>query len=456
MKKSLKITFIIFVIVLISCISFVGIYVQNKGKFENIIRDYQLGSGLTGSRHITYKIDDTVNDTVYDAEGNVIEDTEENRALEGARVESIAVNPQEVLTEENYEKCKDIIQNRLELMGVPYYSISLNKENGDISIELPEDTNTDVTSQYLKYTGEFKITDSEDENNVLLTNDDIKDVKVGYRTETEGIVVYLNMEFNKEGKEKLSNISKTYISTTDSEGNQTEKEISMYINGTEFMTTYFGTPIEDGILQLQMGQAGSDEVSQYLYETSNIAVLLNSGKLPIQYGELSENRYIYAEENTKLDNKIMLGICIVIIIITFIILIVKFKISGIYTIFENIGFIALTLLAIRYTNVVLTREGIIALGLLYIINYIITYKLTKVARLDLEYDDKSKKYYKIANAEYFKLLPILIIAVVLCFAKIEALYSFGNVLFWGIVISVLTSYTIQKWLTINKKKEVKQ
>ena len=222
------------------------------------------------------------------------------------------------------------------------------------------------------------------------------------------------------------------------------------------MTTYFGTPIEDGILQLQMGQAGSDEVSQYLYETSNIAVLLNSGKLPIQYGELSENRYIYAEENTKLDNKIMLGICIVIIIITFIILIVKFKISGIYTIFENIGFIALTLLAIRYTNVVLTREGIIALGLLYIINYIITYKLTKVARLDLEYDDKSKKYYKIANAEYFKLLPILIIAVVLCFAKIEALYSFGNVLFWGIVISVLTSYTIQKWLTINKRKEVKQ
>ena len=87
-------------------------------------------------------------------------------------------------------------------MGVPYYSISLNKENGDISIELPEDTNTDVTSQYLKYTGEFKITDSEDENNVLLTNDDIKDVKVGYRTGTEGIVVYLNIEFNKEGKEK--------------------------------------------------------------------------------------------------------------------------------------------------------------------------------------------------------------------------------------------------------------
>ena len=80
MKKSLKITFIIFVIVLISCISFVGIYVQNKGKFENIIRDYQLGSGLTGSRHITYKIDDTVSctaDEVYRTYGKSMFDKRE-------------------------------------------------------------------------------------------------------------------------------------------------------------------------------------------------------------------------------------------------------------------------------------------------------------------------------------------------------------------------------------------
>ena len=57
MKKGLKITLIIMCIILVSMISFAGIYKQDKNKMENIIKDYQLGTDLTGSRYLSYQID---------------------------------------------------------------------------------------------------------------------------------------------------------------------------------------------------------------------------------------------------------------------------------------------------------------------------------------------------------------------------------------------------------------
>ena len=53
LDKGLKIALIILLIILISIISFVGIYVQEKKSMVNVLKDYQLGMDLKGSRIVT-------------------------------------------------------------------------------------------------------------------------------------------------------------------------------------------------------------------------------------------------------------------------------------------------------------------------------------------------------------------------------------------------------------------
>ena len=62
MNKKLKITLITLIMVLICLIGFGGIYVQKKGKFKNIIPDYELGTKIEGLRETTFKIDDSTNE----------------------------------------------------------------------------------------------------------------------------------------------------------------------------------------------------------------------------------------------------------------------------------------------------------------------------------------------------------------------------------------------------------
>ena len=54
MNKKLKITLITLIMVLICLIGFGGIYVQKKGKFKNIIPDYELGTKIEGLRETTF------------------------------------------------------------------------------------------------------------------------------------------------------------------------------------------------------------------------------------------------------------------------------------------------------------------------------------------------------------------------------------------------------------------
>ena len=51
----------VFVIILISLISFVGIYVTNLNQMKNIIPSYELGMDLDGWRNIVIKVKDKAN-----------------------------------------------------------------------------------------------------------------------------------------------------------------------------------------------------------------------------------------------------------------------------------------------------------------------------------------------------------------------------------------------------------
>ena len=217
MKKNnyLRTLAIILIIILLSLISFVGIYQKKLNKYENVIPDYETGMEFGKRRSIILKVDDSTQTIYYDKEGNIVEHTHEEgeehvegeELEEGHTSEEIPVTSQDVLTEENFNLTKSIILKRLNDLQVPEYEVRKG-EDGSFAINLPENLTTDTYVQVISANGIFQLLDSET-NEVLLDNNNIKNCEVLYNTTETGTTVYLSIEFKKDARAKLEEISKT-------------------------------------------------------------------------------------------------------------------------------------------------------------------------------------------------------------------------------------------------------
>ena len=283
---------VVVIILLLSLISFAGIYVKDKNAMKNVIPEYKLGTDLYGARNILVKVDDSTTTKKYDSNGNLVEnssDKDENN--ENITEVEEKVNPDELRTAENYETVKNIIEARLKYMNVEDYLLRFDESTGNISLEVPENSSTDYIAQYTITKGEFKIVDN-DTSEVLLSNADLKEAKVQYSTSTSGTTVYLTIEFNKDAVEKLKNISNTYISSTDAEGKTTTKKIKMTLDDSTIISTYFQEEISTGIIQLSMGTStNTSEIQSNIQSASNMAVLLNTDPMPLTY-TMETNRFV--------------------------------------------------------------------------------------------------------------------------------------------------------------------
>ena len=448
--KNIKILTIILLIVLVSMIGFFGIYKQNKNQMSNIVKDYSYAMDLNGAR--TLKL-------VLNSE-----------------------NSDEEKTEENYQKAKTIIEKRLKKLGVEEYKIALNSENGEMIIQMPENTSTDSIVSNLTTVGKFEIIDSET-NEVLLDNNSIQSSSVLYNTTTSGTSVYLEIAFNKEGKSKLEEVSKTYVkskNTTTSENNtstentttedtnsseetntttdtttSTEKKITMKIDDKEIISTYFEEPITTGKIQLSVGSASTDTttLNGYIQQAQNVATELDCGKLPVKY-DLEKNQYILSNISKQDLTYIVIAIT-VIAVIAIIILTIKYKSNGLLTGIAYVGFTALYLLLIRYTNVTISIESIFAIAIVLILNYIFTamllYNIKKLKEEKTENvmnESISKTYIKFFN----RIIPICIMVVAFCFVKWTPMSSFGMTAFWGIVMIAIYNAVVTNSLMKIKNK----
>lgn len=86
-------------------------------------------------------------------------------------------------------------------MNVAQYTIAQDEETGKIVVNMVEDTATDTVIQYAYAKGNLTIEDPD--KNVLLDSSKIKQVKTMYANTDNGTSIYLNIEFNEEGKEIL-------------------------------------------------------------------------------------------------------------------------------------------------------------------------------------------------------------------------------------------------------------
>lgn len=427
--NKLKLATKILAIIILCLIGFVGIYLPWKNNFEmnNLIKDFTLSKDLTGYREITFKV-------------------------------SQDENNKEGLTEENYNTSKKIIEKRLNKLGIQDYNLSLDKSTGTIYLQIPEDKLTDRVVSNITETGNVEIKDSEDENKVLLTNDKLKDVKCFYNTASNGSTsVYMELQFNKEGTEILKDLSANEYKTLpkDEETNeakeetseekseeesekQEQKKVTLYISGNATTTTSFDDVIEDGKIDLSMGNASTDadSINESLTSARTISIILNNGPLPLKY-EVGENKYVKTDISTNAIRNTII-ICSIVIVLLLVYMIVKYKSKGILAAISYIGFAAIYLLLLRIFNVTIALSGIVGTILMLILNYLINIKL-------LESDIKDdKKYYKQYLDIIMKLIPIFAISIIFVYMPITVLASLGMTMFWGIALILSYNVTVTK------------
>ena len=499
-NKTLKTILAIVIIVLISLISFGGIFVKDKNKMKNLLPEYQVGMDFNGKRVFSIKPDDAVNKEYYDSEGNKVDSSSIEEGKESEyETKEIPVNSQEILTQENFDKTKKIIEKRLELLGVKEYEVRESSENGEIYISIPENEYTDDIISQTTAIGDFKITDSEDSENILIPGEQVKEAKVGIGTQNGLPVVFLNIQFDKEGTKKLQEVSKIYTGDTEQgeaeqtdENNELEKaetentqeesnsqeendvqaiendsqetednadtsnttsvntkKVNLVLDGENLLTTYFSEEIKNGLLQLSMGSSNSststtnEDLQKYLNQASNLAVLMQTEKLPITVVQ-DENLYMQSEYNNDVIRNFII-IAIVLIAVSVIYAIVKYKKDGLVLMLSQIGFIALLLIVIRYANVVLSLTGVLSVILSYIMSYIFLIKILKTNK------EQEKVFHKVAYEYLTIYVPALIISVVFSFVKYLPIASFGMVMFYAIMLMILYHGIITRKLVVNSE-----
>ncbi len=448
--KALKRTLIILVIILLALISFGGIFIQKTKFVENILPEFKLGAELSGTRNIGLVVSTATDTIIYDKDGNVVE-----KEGEETTKQEVPVNPTETLTEENYRLAKEVIEKRLNSIkavdanlnvkkAVDYYEIKQNEQNGNIVVKIPENSDTDMVLQYMAIKGTFNVVD--EQNNVLMNNSDIKKAQVVYNSTDSGISVYLTIQFNKEGTQKLKDISNTFIKTTDEEGKETTKKISIKIDNTTVLSTYFSEEISTGMIQLTFGTASSksEDLRNYVQEANNLATLLNTGNLPIAY-TVDENRYILPDiSNETFFVPAIIVLSIMVIAVLF--LIIKYRVKGILGALSFTGYIASLLIIIRLTNVVVSIEGMVGILISIALNYVfIVYLLNGKKKEEQEFT------YKQGFINFlFVLIPIAVTTIIFSFISWIPIYSFGMTMFWGIVLIMLYNVILTKPLLFTK------
>ncbi len=457
--KKVKIITIILAIVLVSLVAFGGVYIQTQNRMEDKVKEYSLGRELNGERVVEIKVTDG------SKEGKTKPSDEE-------------------LTVENYETVKKTVENRLKDLGAQDYTISLDKENGTIRVELPENSNTDTYVYYLTASGKVEMKEKDTEN-VLLNDSMIKKAQYTYTSNADGAYqVYLELILTKDGQAKLDEVKNDYAvlatevseaesknnttsdnTTTESstdedntttntttEGTETQKseETKKIASLTIAGTSYDIEKYEKNKITVKIGSQTSNTttVNNSIAKAAELSMLINAGKYPIDY-EVDVNRYVESDIEQQQLIYFIAGVAVILVII-FIIATIKYKGKGLLASISFIGFIALTSLLLRYTNVIISIEGIGAILLTIIINLKLNQMiLSKTKTMDVVSEATKASYKEL----FTSIIPIIIITIVFCFSGWTSLSSFGMIMFWGLVLIAVYNIVVTK--TLLKLKESK-
>ncbi len=460
LKNALAKLIVVLLIVLVSLISFLGIHKRNLNTWKSILPDYQFSKELSEIRTFEFSVDtstkdkssdentaeNTTGNTTENATNTVAEGTTENTNntanttdtnSTNTTAEQVPVNDPTALTKENYLKTKEIVENRLKDFGIADAEVTVNEKNGKLAVSVPYEGTTDYSAALASQKGKIEIIDSETKE-VLMDRSMIKKASAYYQqannndsaTATTNDTVSYNLgvklTFTSEGQKKLNELSKTYIETTDENGETSQKTITVQIDGEDKYITYFtpdgeytelAIPLYRSVSTDDMDTFNSDYKDCFVTQT-----ILNNDEFPITY-KLTSGSFIESDLGENFVKGLSIA-GIVILAIVIVLTIVKNKKDGFFASIIEIGYIAILLLIIRAASVSLTLSGILTIAIMSIINYFLLLTFMKTEKAI----DKLEKFGNFI----LTIIPFIITIVVFALGKEINTQSIGSVGIWGI------------------------
>lgn len=437
MKKNytLKIVLAMLFVVLVSLVSFVGVY---KGK--NLLKEYSLGKDFSDKKVVTFSVKEdatteeqnTENEEANSEEQNTENSTEEQNN-EKEETNSEEQKNENVQTDEQkeYKNSKNIIEKRLAAMNSEEYDIRLNERTGNLVIEVPSDMDASYLSEIVSK-GKAQILNQSTNETIIETN--------GFKNASTRIdstsyakpVVLLSIKFTNDAKKTFKNVNTKY---TDSEGKESEATFAFTLNGeTLYSDTAesFANTAKNGSLELVLGQEDDEENLEADYQSALALVsIINSGEISTDY-KLESVKIV----SSNINIKTIIIIAAIIGLIMLIYAIYKVKKKGILPVLSLIGLVATILLVLRYTNVKITLFTILGLAVIVLSNYILILKTLS--------NDKTFKQNFIEMLNI--LVPCLIVAVVFCCSPYLQLATMGMTIFWGIIVMFIYNAIITRIL----------
>ncbi len=436
MKKNytLKVTLAMLIVVLVSLVSFVGVY---KGK--SLLKEYSLGKDFKERKVVSFSV---VENTEENTEENTASEATQENQSEGESTEESSDDKNSEQnsgeTQENkseqYKTAKNVIQKRLTAMKAEDFEIRLDEETGSLVMEVPTDMDTSYLSEVIAE-GKAKVI-NQSTNETIIESNGFKSASARIDSTKYSVpIVELTIKFTNDAKNAFKNVNTNY---TDSEGNESEATFAFTVDGETLYSDKaqnFKNSAKNGSLDLMLGQGDEGEKLEEDYKSALVLVsIINNGEISTKY-QLDSVKTVDSSINIK--SIIMISCIIGALMLLYAIF--KFKTKGILPVLSLAGLLATILLVLRYTNVKITLLTILGLAVVIIANYILILKTLG--------NNKSFKqnFIEMLNV----LIPCFILAIVFCCSPYLQVASMGMTIFWGAIVMFIYNVIITRVL-INK------
>lgn len=316
--------------------------------------------------------------------------------------------------------------------------------------------------------GLFEVKDAKT-GRVYIDNKNIKSV-INKVHPQAGLVMTIDLD--EEGKKILEDITSKYIRrpATEAEKNAYNKKhkgeknvppleeksamITICIDGIPVSAGAFQEPIKNGEIIIPLigdvSKLSQKQIMEAKIEAEELANILRSGAAPIKYVVYSETRL--APKMDSYNIRMLIYAAIAVVAISFVIAVVMYRLNGIISFILSLAYIFMIIIMYQYTNIAITIPSIVAILVLYILQYAFTLSVLK--------DVKGGKEIKILDSlgKMLKNSVILLIAgIILCFSKETEINSFGQMMIMGIILFAIFNilFTKNALMPLDSKKEKK-
>lgn len=345
------------------------------------------------------------------------------------------------ISPEDLEKSKAVIDKRLYAKNIYDFIIRLDSNTNQITVEIP--TNTSDTSvdpltaiEGLDQTAVIQFRDSD--GNVLLQGDDIKSAKYSEdAVDSTGIATpHVVLTFSDEGAVKFAAATEQLVG----------RPMPIYLDEEEIAAPTVQAKIESSTAIITVGGGTYAEKKA---EAQEYAMLIDSGSLPFKLNVINKEYIGPYVGQQALAVSIRAGIVALALIC--LIMIIIYRLPGVVSTISLLLYTSLLLLIIANSGTTLTLSGIagliLSIGMAVDGNVIIYERLKEELDKKVSYKKAFEKSFKNATSTIVDgNITSLIVALVLYILGSGMVKGFGIVLAIGIVLSLISSLLITRFV----------